>query len=204
MRRIVPLILALTLVFAACSGDSDPDSVFISEDPGEADVDSTAGDDDPNSGSDSESGSGSESDSESGSGDGSESSVSTANLESAFPLPPGEVTAADWAPFTRTESEFGVNENGTYELRDLSVEEVVSFYESMLAEMGYEVGPRLELGESIALNITDPDDAATTAVVQVGEADGVIIVSQDKFVPAPTGPTTTQPAATAVSGDSDG
>ncbi len=204
MRRIVPLVLALTVVFTACSGDSDPDSVFAPDDPGDADVDSTAGDDDQDSGSDSDSNPGSDSDSESDSGDGSDSSVSTANLESAFPLPPGEVTPAAWAPFTRTESEFGVNENGTFEVRGSSVEAVVSFYESTLAEMGYEVGPRLALGESIAINITDPNNAATTAVVQVGEDDGVVIVSQDKFVPAPPGSTTTQPAATAVSGESDG
>ena len=68
-------------------------------------------------------------------------------------------------------------------------------------QMGYEVGPRLELGDSIALNISDPANPAVSAVIQAGPTDeGVITVNQNKNIPVGSlTPDADQPDVSAVS-----
>ena len=174
------------LMLVACGGDSDEgadQTVVLSGD------DDTTG----SGGSDDDGSDDAASSSDAGSGD----------FMTVFGLPPGQSVETDWAPYERREDEFGVYEAVVFEVSGASVDEIISHYEATLPSMGYEVGPRLELGESIAINITDPDNAATTAVIQAGQTDDVVTVNQNMTVPAPRPDATTTEPAEAVSTDAE-
>ena len=121
-----------------------------------------------------------------------------------FGLPPGNSVETDWSPYVRQENEFGVTESVVFEVTWATLDEIISHYEQTLPTMGYVVGQRLELGESIAIDISDPDNPATIAVSQAGPTEEVITVNQNKTVPVTDDATSTTVPAAAVEGSMDG
>ncbi|MCB0989540.1 MAG: hypothetical protein KDB16_01070 [Acidimicrobiales bacterium] len=155
------------------------------------------------SGTDDESQTGSNSDSESnsggsgGSGDSSEdgsdgddadatgqSDPGGGDFETVFGLPPGNSVETDWAPFTVNETEFGVDQSVVFEVTGATVAEIVAHYQMTLPEMGYSVDEPIDLGGTVALNITDPANPGLTAVIQIGETGDFITVNQNMSIPA--------------------
>ena len=180
----VALVVVAAFALMACGdGDSGDDTSDLGIG---ADPDTTITLDDGDLSDDSSSGA-----SGSSSGDG--------DFMTVFGLPPGNSVETDWSPYTRQESEFGVTESVVFEVTGATLDEIISYYETTLPAMGYEVGPRLELGDSIAINVSDPNNAATTAVVQAGPTGDVITVNQNKTVPATATETTQAPPDSAVS-----
>ena len=177
-HRWLALLTLLVVFAAACGGSDDPDAedaVTFDGDGGSSsddDGDGDGSDDDGSSGDGEDDGDG---DDDSGSSGGSGGAFMT-----VFGLPPfGEATETDWAPYEAREDEFGSYESVTFEMTGTTVEEIIAFYSDSVAAMGYMVDEPLELGTSFALNITDPDNVMTTAVIQAGETDGVITVNQN-------------------------
>ena len=193
------------LVLVGCGGDSDegadPTIVLSGDDDttndGGGEGDGSGGGDGSDDGGDGNEGS------DGGSDDGSAGDAGSGDFMTVFGLPPGQSVETDWAPYERREDEFGLYEAVVFEVTGASVDEIIGHYEATLPSMGYEVGPRLELGDSIAINITDPDNAATTAVIQAGETDDVVTVNQNITVPAPPPDATTTEPAEAVSSDAE-
>lgn len=180
--RRLTVLAALVLIATACGGSSDGD---------DADDTTTSGTAQPSATSAAAS---------NGSGGG--SSSGSGDFMTVFGLPPGDSVETDWSPYEYREDEFGTYEAVVFEVTGATLDEIISHYESTLPSMGYDVGPRLELGDSIAINITDPANPATTAVIQAGPTDDVITVNQNKTVPVgdATTSSTTSPPVTASSG----
>ena len=70
--------------------------------------------------------------------------------------------------------------------------------------MGYVVDAPMDLGGTLAINISDPNNPLTTAVIQAGETGGVVTVNQNKTVPAGEPESTDGGEGASASGGSDG
>ncbi len=121
------------------------------------------------------------SDGDAGSADDDEGGVATEHsaddLRVVWPLPPGDFEP--FLPYQLIDDEFQYSEFAAFQTSEVSMDDILDHYRQYFPTIGFEVG-ELELGESIALNLTNPDDPAWTGVVQAGvTSDGVVTVSQN-------------------------
>ncbi len=168
------LIASITVVAAACSDDpvddsADDDTVV------ELGADDSSGGDDDSSNSDS-------------SNSDVEADDDSSEFMTVFGLPPWPSVETDWAPYTRDESEFGVNESVVFEVRGATIEEIVDHYQGTVPSMGFVIDQPIDLGETLAMNISDPARPLVTAVIQVGVTGDFITVNQNISIPNPPDP----------------
>jgi len=154
--NILTLFLALTLVATSCGDD--------------------AGSTDPGGDTPSASGYGeSDDDDGSGSGDG-RSGTGNSDLESVWPLPPGDATAI--FPYVVIDTDFSTSENSGFSMTGIAVETVVAFYIDYFAQMGYDTD-EIAAGDSTVLNVSDPNDPNKLGVVQAdANSDETVTVNQ--------------------------
>ncbi|MEM9465071.1 MAG: hypothetical protein AAGA90_06845 [Actinomycetota bacterium] len=203
-KRLVAALAALVLFTAACGGSGDDageDSITFDGDGGadgddddSSDGDDAGGGDDDGSSDDSDGDDGTDGDSSGGAGD----------FMTVFGLPPGDAVETDYAPYEFREDEFGTSESVTFEVTGSTVDEIIAFYQQTVPAMGYVVDDPIQLGESIALNISDPNNPGTTAVIQAGETQGVITVHHNANRLNPPDDTDDEDDSASASGSSDG
>lgn len=161
---MVNIVMSVLALLAASCGDSDDEVDAAVEEVTESESGAGSGDEtsDDDNGADVEPLTG---------------SGSTAELESVFTLAPG-----DWSvlfPYNEIEDETVFTRTATFLGTGSTVADLVSFYELELSELGYETN-QLELGESIALNISDPADPNVLGVVQsTMNADGTLTLNME-------------------------
>lgn len=166
----IALLLALLVTLAACGGDGDDATTAVSPD----DQTAAAGDGPDDAGTDGDPASPA---SEEPADDGAAATGSSGDLQVVWPLPPGNFEA--FLPYQLIDDEFQYSEFAAFQTMEVSVDDVLDHYRQYFPTIGFEVN-ELELGESIALNLTNPEDPAWTGVVQAGEtSDGWVTVSQN-------------------------
>ncbi len=146
LARLALVLSAVALIATACSGDpvdesGDDDTIVDLGDDDDSDDGSGTGDRGDSSGDDERTG-------DSGSG---------TDFMTVFGIPPWPSVETDWSPYVRNETEFGVDQSVVFEVRDATVDELVAYYLSVIADLGYLADDPLELGGTIAINISDPE-----------------------------------------------
>ena len=194
--RLLTLLIVLfsvALVAAGCSDDGDDggddDGITIGDDDSGDDDD---GGDDDGGGDDDDAG---DDDDDAGGSGGS------GDLQVVWPLPDGGWEV--WLPYQLIDDEFQYSESASFRAMGVSMDDVLDFYRDYFPTIDL-VPDELALGESIALNLTNPADALWTGVMQVGtDPEGYTTVNQNYTDPKdqPDDPTTTEPGA---SSESDG
>lgn len=110
--------------------------------------------------------------------DGDAEGAGAGDLESVWPLPDGDASVL--FAYELYEDDLVRRETATFEITGTGVATIIVFYEDLFASMGYETN-QLELGESIALNVSDPAKPNLTAVVQAGpQPNGRLTLNQEK------------------------
>ena len=176
--RLLAALAALALLAAACGGSDDDggeEAITFDGDGGADGSDNDGSSDDDGSSGDDDGASDDATGDDGGSGESGGSSGS-GDFMTVFGLPPGDSVETDYAPYEFREDEFGTSESVTFEVTGATLEEIIAFYQETVPAMGYVVDEPLELGESLALNISDPNNPGTSAVIQAGETQGVITV----------------------------
>ncbi|MCP3937700.1 MAG: hypothetical protein GY708_20295 [Actinomycetia bacterium] len=189
-RAFVIFAIAFALLATSCSGDESDEGDAI-----------TIGDQ-SNTGGDGGADDGDGGDGEGGAANSNDDSTSgSSDLEVVWPLPTGDYEV--FLPYQLIEDEFQYSESASFLTTNTSVEDVLAFYREYFPTIGL-IPNELELGESIALNLTDPDDPLWSGVMQTGaDADGKVTISQNYTDPTdPTDTVTTD--AVDGSSDSDG
>ncbi|MEM7142710.1 MAG: hypothetical protein AAF548_16935, partial [Actinomycetota bacterium] len=203
-RFSMAVLLAIALLFAGCSDDGGDSAELSDDDTSDSDGGGNGGDggsgSDDDTGSVDDTGSGDDTEPSDDSDGGSTSgSTTSGDLESVWPLPGGDFMV--WLPFQVTDNEFSYGEFASFQTMSVTMDEVLDFYRSYFPTVGLEMN-ELELGESIAINLTNPDDAAWTGVVQTGvDPQGYVTVSQNFTDPKESTTTTTSEPAAASSAD---
>jgi hypothetical protein len=156
--RFLPLLFALVLavVAAGCGGDGDD----------EADDDPII----PTADGDTEAGSGGD-DGSSGGG------TPAGDLQVVWPLPDADYDV--FVAYQLIDDEFQYAESASFITEDLTMDDVLDFYRDFFPTIGL-IPNEIELGESIAMNLTNPDDSGWSGVMQVGlDPAGPVIVNQN-------------------------
>lgn len=171
MKRIVLLAAAIVLTAGSCESDS--------VDTGLPAGDSAELQDLLDEVTESESGA------EDSGGDDSTTSAVSSDFQTIWPIPPfGSASPQPgFGEYTLIDDEFQRSESVVFQMTGTDRDAVVEFYQTTLTGLGYEVGAPLELGGSLALNVSMSENPLLTAVVQVGPAsptDPTIIVNQNK------------------------
>lgn len=95
-----------------------------------------------------------------------ETAETTDEPASVFPLPPGELS--ELFPYSVIDSESVRSETATFLLSGPGVDAVITYYDDLLSAMGYVVGDPVTVGQSTAIDISDPANPDVTAVIQAG------------------------------------
>lgn len=187
MRRtqlILAVLLTLALGAAGCSDDGGSDDDFSDILPG--------GDDELSDGSGGSGGDGNDGGSSNGSTSG------TGDLLTVWPLPDGDYSVL--LPYDLIDDEFQFSEFASFLTTSVTMDEVLEFYRQYFPTIGLGFN-EIPLGESIAMNLTHPDDPLWSGVMQTGvDPEGNVTISQNYSDPKEsTETTTTRPPAEASS-----
>jgi hypothetical protein len=179
------LLLAVTGAGCGDDGGDDDESVTVGaeDDAGDESGEDESGEDD-----------------EGATGDDDAGASNAGDLQVVWDLPPGEFTV--WLPYQLIDDELQYSESASFQTTSVSMDEVLAFYRDYFPTIGLEID-ELELGESVAMNLTKPDDPLWTGVMQTGvDPEGAVTVSQNYTDPKESGDTTTtDPAAESTSGE---
>ncbi|MGI9600738.1 MAG: hypothetical protein ACR2QE_02555 [Acidimicrobiales bacterium] len=100
---------------------------------------------------------------------------------SVFPLPPGELS--ELFPYSVIDNESVRSETATFLLAGPGVDAVITYYDDLLSAMGYVIDDPVALGDSLAIDISDPANPNVTAVIQAGPVatdDATVQLNQER------------------------
>lgn len=166
MKPVLAVVAMFVLTAGSCESDEDAEST---SDGTVVVADASAG----------------ASEDDSSGGESSTPTGSSSDFQTVWPVPPFGSATVDpgFGAYSIIDDEYRHTEDVTFELTGTDQDSVVAFYQEILVKMGYEVDPPLELGASIALNVSMAGNEKLSAVVQIGPKspnDPTIIVHQER------------------------